>query len=65
MFIPHKKGIKEIKGTQVCKIRHLAFYYNNDYPIYKKAKYSANYWLQELSLKQFKGIKEENKQDRL
>ena len=56
---------KEFKGTQECKLRHFAFCYNNNCLIHKEAKYNVNYWLQELSLEQFRGIKEENKQDRL
>ena len=57
------KGIskkEEFKGTWECKLRHFAFYYNNSCLIYKEAKYNVNYWLQELSLEQFKGIKEED-----
>ena len=41
---------EEFKGTQECKLRYFAFYYNNDCLIYEKAKYSISYWLQELSL---------------
>ena len=55
------KSIEEFKGTQECKIRHFAFCYNNGYPIHKKAKYNISYWLQELSLDQFKGILEDKK----
>jgi len=57
------KGVnkkKEFKGTQKYKLKHCTFYYNNDYPIYKEAKYSTSYWLQELSLEQFRGTKEED-----
>ena len=31
------------------------YYYNNIYRIYKDAKYSVSYWLQELLLSKFKG----------
>ena len=58
------KGIskeEEFKGTQECKLRHFAFYYDNNYPIHKETKYSTSYQLQELSLEQFRGIKEEDK----
>ena len=56
---------EQFKGTQECKLRHFAFYYDDNCLVYKKAKYGANYWPQELSLEQFKGTKEENKQNRL
>ena len=36
---------KEFKGTWECKLRHFAFYYNNNCLIYEEAKYSASYWL--------------------
>ena len=39
------KSIEELKGTQKCKIRHFAFYYNDSCLIHKKAKYSVSYWL--------------------
>ena len=41
------KGVnkkEKFKGTQKCKLRHFAFYYNNNCPVHKKAKYSASYW---------------------
>ena len=57
---------KEFKGTQEYKIKHFTFCYNNDCLIHKEAKYGVSYWLQELSLEQFRGTKEkENEQDRL
>ena len=62
------KGIgekEEFKGTQECKIKYFAFCYNNSCPIHKEVKYGVSYWLQELSLEQFKGIKEKDEQDRL
>ena len=31
------------------------YYYNNAYQIYKNAKYSVSYWLQELLLSKFRG----------
>ena len=40
------KGVsekKEFKGTQECRLRHFAFYYNNNYLIYKETKYSVSY----------------------
>ena len=58
------KGVneeEEFKGTQECKVKYFAFYYNNNCLVYKEAKYNTSYWLQELSLKQFKGIEEEDK----
>ena len=58
------KGIskkEEFKGTRECKLKHFTFYYNNSCPVHKEAKYNINYWPQELSLKQFKGIKKEDK----
>ena len=42
------KGInkkEEFKGTQECKLKHFAFCYNNNYPIYKETKYGVSYWL--------------------
>ena len=51
--------MEELKGTWECKIKHFTFCYNNSYPIYKEAKYGVSYWLQELSLDQFKGILED------
>ncbi len=63
------KGVsekEEFKGTWEYKLKYFAFYYNNSYPIYKETKYGVSYWLQELSLEQFRGTKEkENEQDRL
>ena len=62
------KGVNEkeqFKGTQECKFWYFAFCYNNNYLIYKEAKYGISYWPQELSLEQCKGIEEEDKQDRL
>ena len=56
---------KKLRRTQEYKIRHFAFCYNNNCLVYKETKYGINYQPQELSLKQFKGIKEENEQDRL
>ena len=62
MFILQKyKSIEELKGTQKCKIKYFAFYYDNSCLIYKEAKYGVSYWLQELSLNQFKGILEDGK----
>ena len=58
------KGVnkgEEFKGTWEYKLRHFVFCYNNSYPVYKETKYGISYWLQELSLKQFKGIEEEDK----
>ena len=48
--------MEEFKGIRECKIRHFAFYYNDSCQVYKEAKYGISYWLQELSLDQFKGI---------
>ena len=48
--------MEELKGTQEYKIKHFAFCYDNSCLIYEEAKYGASYWLQELSLDQFKGI---------
>ena len=59
------KQSKELKGTKGCIIKHFAFCYNNRCSVYKEAKYGTNYWPQKLSPNQFKGIKEENKQNRL
>jgi len=39
------KVIKEARNIRDCLIRSFIFYYNNIYQVYKKAKYSANYWL--------------------
>ena len=41
-------------------VKHFAFYYNNIYQIYKEAKNSISYWLKELKLDMFKGIKEKD-----
>ena len=54
------KKEEEFKGTWKCKLRHFAFYYNDSYPVYKEAKYGVSYWLQELSLDQFRGTKEKD-----
>ena len=51
--------MEELKGTRECKIRHFAFCYNDSCLIYEEAKYGISYWLQELSLDQFKGILED------
>ena len=59
------KSTKKLKGTRGCTVKHFAFCYNNKCPVYKKAKYSTSYWPQKLSPKSFKGIKKENKLDRL
>ena len=48
--------MEKLKGIQECKIKHFTFCYDNKCLIYEKAKYNAGYWLQELSLDQFKGI---------
>ena len=52
--------MKKLKGIQEYKIKHFAFYCDNDCLVYKKAKYDASYWLQELSLDQFKGISKDS-----
>ena len=55
------KGVnkkEKFKGTQEYKLKYFAFYYDNSYLIYKETKYGASYWPQELSLEQFRGIKE-------
>ena len=49
---------EKLKGIRKCIIKSFAFYYNNYYPIYQEAKYSASYQLQEPKLDAFKGIKE-------
>jgi len=36
---------EELKGTKRYVLKHFAFYYNNKCPVYKEAKYGANYWL--------------------
>ena len=51
----------EFKGTRECKTKYFTFYYNNSCLIHKEAKYGVSYWLQELSLDQFKGIFEDGK----
>ena len=56
------KVIKEAKNARGCLIRSFTFYYNNIYQIYKETKYSANYWLQELELKELRST---NKRDLL
>ena len=47
--------IKEARNIKGCLIRSFIFYYNNICQVYKKAKYSINYQLQELKLKEFRG----------
>ncbi len=57
-YIKRFKGIEskeEFKGTEEYIVKYFAFYYNNVCQIYKKAKYSASYWLKELCLEIFKG----------
>ena len=49
---------KKLKGTKEYTIKSFAFCYNNYCPTHQEAKYSANYWLQELKLDILKGIKE-------
>ena len=49
---------EKLKGIKEYIIKSFVFCYNNYYLIYQKAKYSANYQLQELKLDIFKGTKE-------
>ena len=44
-----------LRGTKECLINYFAFYYNNAYQVYKDAKYSVSYQLQELKLLEFRG----------
>ena len=48
---------EKLKSIKEYTIRSFIFCYNNYYLIHQKAKYSASYWLQELKLNIFKGIK--------
>ena len=56
---------EEFKGMKGYIVKYFAFCYNNAYQIHKEAKYSASYWLQELSLETFKGTQDKDEQDRL
>jgi len=47
--LSNPKKSKELKGTKKCVVKHFVFYYDDRCPVYKKAKYSANYWLQKPS----------------
>ena len=49
---------EKLKGIKKYTIKSFIFYYNNYYLIHQEAKYSINYWLQELKLDILKGTKE-------
>ena len=51
--------MEELKGIWEYKIKYFTFCYNDSCLIYKEAKYNVSYWLQELSLDQFKGTSED------
>ena len=46
-------------------MKYFAFCYNNKCSIYEEAKYGTNYWPQKPNLKQFKSMKEKDKQNKL
>jgi hypothetical protein len=41
-----------------CLIKYFAFYYNSTYTVYKDAKYSTDWWLEELTLNYMSAIQE-------
>ena len=51
---------EKLKGIRECIIKSFIFCYNNYYPTHQEAKYSVNYWPQELKLNILKGTKEAN-----
>ena len=55
---PARSDNKTLRGIRDYVVKHFAFYYNNVYLVYKEAKYSVNYWLQELDLVKFAGTAE-------
>ena len=60
------KDNNQVKATKECSIKHFIFCYNSAYKVYKDAKYSIRWQLQELKSDHAKAIKElEDKQDRI
>ena len=68
----YKRGQQNyiVKGTNILRdnnrvkvikeylIKHFAFYYNSTCKVHKDAKYSTEWWLQELEINYTKAIKE-------
>ena len=52
------REVEEFKGIRGYTVKYFTFYYNNQYYIYKEAKYKVSYWPQKLRPKLFKGIEE-------